>query len=160
MRIVIAAFALSLAIAACGRSEPATPAASASASASQRSMTASATVGGVVLQASTVALADLNDAVAARYGIARAQDGMLLLVTVRDAAGNATDPGDLRLAATAGTLTDMPKPLELRRIQTGGMTDYIGVFHATPPASVQFRLAATRGGSRAEIATTAELYPR
>ena len=159
MRIAIA-LVLALAASACGRSETVASTASASASASQRSTTASATVGGAVLQASTVALADLNDAVAARYGIARAQDGMLLLVTVRDAAGNATDPGDLRLAATAGTLTDMPKPLELRRIQTGGMTDYIGVFHATPPASVQFRLTATRGGSRAEIATTAELYPR
>ncbi len=32
---------------------------------------ASTTVGGVTLQTSTVALADLNDAVAARYGIER-----------------------------------------------------------------------------------------
>ena len=40
------------------------------------------------------------------------------------------------------------------------MTDYIGVLRATPPASVQFKLTAIRGGSRADIATTAELYPR
>jgi len=153
--------AIAFALAACGRSEPAAPTTSASStSASSAAASTSATIGGVTLQTSTVAIADLNDAVAQRYGIDRAREGVLLLVTVRDAAGNAAEPGDLQLTATAGTLTDPPKPLELRGIRTEGMTDYIGVFHATPPASVQFRLTATRGGSRAEIATTAELYPR
>ena len=40
------------------------------------------------------------------------------------------------------------------------MTDYIGLLQARAPASVQFKLTATRGGSRADIATSAELYPR
>src|SRR5690606_39878731 len=101
-----------------------------------------------------------NDTIAARYGIDRAQEGLLLLVTVRDAAGDGTDPGDLQLSATASALPDPPKPLPLRAIHGDGMTDYIGLFHARPPASVQFRLTATRGGARAEIATSAELYPR
>ena len=154
--------AICLALCACGRDPTATSSATATASASAHTQSASAgtTVGGVTLQASTVAIADLNDAVAARYGIDRAKDGVLLLITVRDAAGNAADPGDLHLAATASALPDPPKPLELRAIRTDGMTDYIGVLHAAPPASVQFRLTATRGGSRSEIATTAELYPR
>ena len=155
------AVAIALLLGGCGRTETATSATTASASASAaQSASASATVGGVALQASTVAIADLNDAVAQRYGIDRARDGVLLLVTVRDAAGNAADPGDLHLAATASALPDPPKPLELRAIRTDGMTDYIGVLHAAPPASVQFRLTATRGGSRSEIATTAELFPR
>jgi hypothetical protein len=34
------------------------------------------------------------------------------------------------------------------------------VLQAKAPASVQFKLSATRGGARADIATTAELYPR
>ena len=84
----------------------------------------------------------------------------MLLVTVRDAHGNGIEPGDLQLAATASALPDPPRPLPLRAIQTGGMTDYIGVFNAAAPASVQFKLTATRGGSRAEIATSTELYPR
>ena len=71
-----------------------------------------------------------------------------MLVTVRDANGNGIDPGDLQLGATAGALPEPPKPLALRAIRTDGMTDYLGVFHATPPASVQFKLTATRGGSR------------
>lgn len=148
--------AIAITLAACGRNQTAPPAVAMPAS----SAAASATVGDATLQASTVAIADLNDTVARRYGIDRAQDGVLLLVTVRDAAGNGIDPGDLRVAATAGTLTDSPKPLELRTIRIDGLTDYIGVFHATPPASVQFKLAATRNGARADIATTAELQPR
>ena len=122
--------------------------------------TASTTVGGVTLQTSTVALADLNDAVAARYGIDRGGDGVMLLVTVRDATGNGIDPGDLRLDASAAALPDPPRPLALRAIQTAGMTDYIGVFNIAAPASVQFKLTASRGGSRADIATSTELYPR
>ena len=67
---------------------------------------------------------------------------------------------DEQLRATAAVLPDPPRPLALRAIRTDGMTDYIGVLHAKAPASVQFKLVATRGGSRADIATTAELYPR
>lgn len=156
MRRLLPIAIIACALAACDRNPAPTPAVAMPAS----SAAASATVGGATLQASTVAIADLNDAVAQRYGIDRAQDGVLLLVTVRDAAGNGTDPGDLQLAATATTLPDPPKPLELRAIRTDGMTDYIGVLHAKAPASMQFKLSATRGGARADIATTAELYPR
>ena len=102
-----------LALAACGRGETVAPASSTATS----TASATTTVGGVTLHTSTIAIADLNDTVATRYGIDRAQEGLMLLVTVRDAAGNGIEPGDLRLTAT-------------------------------------------RGGSRADIATSAELYPR
>ena len=145
-----------LALAACGRGETTAPASSTATSTSS----ATTTVGGVTLHTSTIAIADLNDTVATRYGIDRAQEGLMLLVTVRDAAGNGIEPGDLRLTATAAALPDPPKPLELRAIGTDGMTDYIGLLQARAPASVQFKLTATRGGSRADIATSAELYQR
>ena len=155
MRIASTALLL-LALTACSGSETPTPAVSMSPS----SAAASTTVGGVTLQTSSVALADLNATIAQRYGIDAGKEGLLLLVTVRDAAGNGIDPGDLQLAATAGVLPDPPKPLALRAIRNGDMTDYIGVLEAKAPASVQFRLTATRGGSRSDIASTAELYPR
>ena len=145
-----------LALAACGRGENVAPASSTATS----TASATTTVGGVTLHTSTIAIADLNDTVATRYGIDRAQEGLMLLVTVRDAAGKGIEPGDLRLTATAAALPDPPKPLELRAIGTDGMTDYIGLLQARAPASVQFKLTATRGGSRADIATSAELYPR
>ena len=164
MRHAVIALALFASIAACDRARPeatasAATASAASANAAAQSASASTTIGGVTLQTSTVAIADLNQAVVARYGIDRTQDGLLLLVTVRDAAGNGIDPGDLQLRATAAVLPDPPRPLALRATRTDGMTDYIGVLHAKAPASVQFKLNATRGGSRADIATTAELYP-
>ncbi|MDI1251877.1 DUF4426 domain-containing protein [Thermomonas sp.] len=117
-------------------------------------------VGGATLQATTMDVADLNETVARRYAIERGSSGLMLLVTVRDASGNGIEPGDLRLDAVAGALLDASKPLALRPITTGGMTDYIGVFHASPPATVQFRIGAVRNGARAEISTTADLYQR
>ena len=145
-----------LALTACGRDAavPATPLAAAPAATSVTS------VGGATLQASAVAIANLNETVATRYGLDRSHDGALLLVTLRDADGNALPPDDLRLTATATVLPDPPKPLALQPIAVDGMTDYIGVFAIRPPASVQFRVTAIRGGARAEIATSAELYPR
>ena len=148
------ALLLLLAVAACSGDKAPVPAKAHAAA------TASTTVGGVTLQTSTVALADLNDAVAARYGIDGTADGVMLLVTVRDAVGNGIDPGDLQLTATVSVLPDPPTPLALRAIQTDGMTDYLGVVQAKAPATVTFKLIATRGGSRADIATTAELRHR
>ena len=145
---------LPFALAACDRGQPVRVAAP------MASTSQAASVGGATLQASTVALADLNATVAARYGLAAGDDGLLLLVTVRDADGNALAPGDLALQATAAVLPDPPAPLALREIRTGELVDYIGVVRAKAPASVQFRLSATRGGSRAEMASTADVQPR
>src|SRR5690606_29019097 len=77
-----------LALSACNRGDPVQPARSMPAAPAS----ASATVDGLALQASTVAIADLNPATAQRYGIDVSQEGLLLLVTVRDAAGNGVDP--------------------------------------------------------------------
>ena len=146
---------LALALAGCGGPESAVPAQPMQANAS-----ATTTVGGVTLEASTLDVADLNDMVAKRYAIERGSPGLMLLVTVRDPSGNGIEPGDLRMDAVAGALPDAPKPLSLHPITTNGMTDYIGVFNVRPPASVQFKISAVRSGTRAEFSTTAELYAR
>ena len=147
----LALLLLSFVLAACGGGNAPTPAKPHAGS------SATASVGGATLQASTVALADLNATVAARYGLAAGDDGLLLLVTVRDAAGNSLSPADLQLSATTSVLPDPPKPLSLRAIQTAGMTDYIGVVQANAPASVQFQLVAKRGTERSEVTTTVDL---
>lgn len=143
-----------LLVAACDRGQPvrqATP---------HVASTASATLAGASLQASSMALADLNPAVARRYGIERGQPGLLLLVTVRDPAGDALDPADLGLRATATPLGETPRTLELRPIRTGALTDYVAVLPIAPPASVAFRVDATRAGARAQLSFGAELQPR
>lgn len=118
-----------------------------------------ASVGGAVLQTQTVPLSALNPATAKQYGIDNTQEGVLLLVTLRDGIGDALAPADLQLSATASVLPDPPAPLPLRAIQNGGMTDYVGVLNARGPASVQFKLSARRGGDSNEITTTVEIQP-
>ena len=145
-----------LALAACNPGLPVQPAAPMPAS----QATATTRIDGLALQTSTVAIADRIPATAQRYWIDPALGGLLLLVTVRDAAGDAADPGDLQLTGTAAVLPEPPQPLDLRAVATGGMTDYLGIVHAKAPASVQFKLTAIRGGARADIATTADLQPR
>ena len=121
---------------------------------------ATATVGGARLQVSAVAIANLNPKMAARYGFDPSHDGVLLLVTLRDASGEALPAGDLKLTATASVLPDAPRPLDLQPINVDELIDYVGVFPARPPASVRFHVTATRSGARADLDTTAELYPR
>ena len=156
MRRIVPLLLACIAIAACNRGQPvqpATPMTSASAS-------ATTTVGGISLQSSTIALADLNAQVASRYRITPGKDGIVLVLMARDAAGDAVDTRNLQLSATASTLPDPPQPLELRMIDTNGLTDYIGVLHANAPATAQFRITAINGSARADITTTAELRPR
>ncbi len=152
---VFTAVSLALALASCGGPGSAVPARPMPSSAH-----ATTTVGGATLQVSTLDLADLNDTIARRHDIDRGRPGAMVLVTVRDAQGNGIEAGDLRVDALAGALPDAPKPLALHPITTGGMTDYIGVFKVSPPATVQFRITAIRNGARAELTATAELYPR
>lgn len=116
-----------------------------------------AKVGDAVLQTQTVPLSSINAATAKHYGIDTTKEGVLWLVTVRDAAGNSLSPADLQLSATTSVLPDPPKPLSLRAIQTAGMTDYIGVVQANAPASVQFQLVAKRGTELSEVTTTVDL---
>ena len=156
--ILVTSCLISCLATACQRAPQAPATAQATAATTQA--VASTRVGGVTLQTSTVATADINAQIAQRYGIDAASEGLVLLVTVRDDAGNAVDPGNLQLSATASVLPDPPAPLALRKIDAERLTDYIGVLPARAPASAQFRITATKDGARADIATTAELFPR
>jgi hypothetical protein len=154
MRMLACLLLIPLALGACNRGDPVRPATPHVAS------SATATLGDAVVHASAVAMADLNPAVASNYGIASSESGLLLLVTVRNAAGDAIDAGDLRLQATAAPLGEVARTLELRRIQTGGLTDYVGEVRVAPPANVQFKLEAVRAGARAQMAFNADLQRR
>ena len=156
MRIVLSALLLSCAVAGCSPSSAPLPAKPIDMAAT----VSRASVGGAMLQAQTVPLSALNPATARQYGIDNAQDGVLLLITLRDANGNALAPADLQLTASASVLPDPAAPLALRAIQTQGLTDYIGVLHVRAPASVHFMLDARRGGDRNTLSTTVDLQPR
>ncbi|MCL6618755.1 MAG: DUF4426 domain-containing protein [Thermomonas hydrothermalis] len=113
-----------------------------------------------VFQAVALDIAQLDPTTAKRYGLDTQTPGALLLVTLRDAAGNGLPPDDLVLTATANTLTDPPRALGLHHLQVDGLNDYVGVFAAQPPAQVQFHITAVRHGQRATLETGVSLYPR
>ncbi len=119
-----------------------------------------ATVDGVVVHASTIASSDLNEISARRYGISREGNALFLLVTVRDAHGNGVPVDAVQLTAQSAVLPDALAPLRLLPITTDGMTDYIATVAAKPPASVQFRIDARKGGANATMAFTRDLLPR
>ncbi len=121
---------------------------------------AEATVDGVVVHASTILSSDLNDISARRYGISREGNALFLLVTVRDDHGNGVPVDTVQLTAQSAVLPDAPAPLPLRTITTDGMTDYIATVAAKPPASVQFKIDARKGGANATMAFTRDLLPR
>ena len=145
---------LPFALAACDRGQPVR------AAAPMATTSQAVTVGGATLQASTVALADLTPAVATRYGIATGSEGALLLVTVRDADGNALAPGDLALQATATVLPDPPAPprtagdpyRRARRLHRRGPRQGAGQ-RAVPAQRHPRRIAR-------EMTTTADVQPR
>lgn len=153
------ALLLALLLAGCGGTSAPQPAGAQLATSASHA-TATATAGDAVLQATALDIAQLDPAMVARYGLDARQQGALLLVTLRDANGDALAPDDLVLTATASVLPDPPRALALHPIRVDGLTDYIGVFAARPPANVRFHLTATRHGARAEFDASADLYPR
>jgi hypothetical protein len=149
---------LSLLMTTGGCSRPATPAPADGVLATSANLVR-ARADDAVFQASAMDVSRLDPAIAARYGLNPGRGGALLLVTLRDADGDALAPDDLVLTATASVLPDPPEALELQHLQVDGLNDYVGVFAARAPANVQFHVIATRHGRRAELDTHVQLYP-
>ncbi|PNS07451.1 DUF4426 domain-containing protein [Solilutibacter silvestris] len=148
-----------LVLAACSGGHPSTQASAATTNANANA-SAEANVDGVVVHASAAPTARLNTITASRYGIPVDGDALLLLVTVRDSHGDGVPANAVQLTAQSAVLPDAPAPLSLRAITTNGMTDYIAVVSAKPPASVQFKIDARKGSATATMAFTQDLLPR
>lgn len=162
-RIVLVA--AMLAMASCGGRPSAPQAATSTATTTTANASAESNIGGVVVHASAMPTSRLNAITARQYGIPVDGDALFLLVTVRDAKGDGVPADALQLSAQSAVLPDAPAPLALRAITTAapgktGMTDYIAVVPAKPPASVQFKIDVRKGGSNATMAFTQDLLPR
>lgn len=161
-RIVLVAGVL--AMASCG-GRPSAPQAAASATTREVNASAETNIDGVVVHASAMPTSRLNAITARQYGIPVDGDALLLLVTVRDANGDGVPVDAVQLTAQSAVLPDAPAPLAMRAITTAspgktGMTDYIAVVSAKPPASVQFKIDVRKGGSNTTMAFTRDLLPR
>lgn len=121
---------------------------------------ARASANGIEVEARLIDSLTLADAMARRYGITRKENGWLLLITLRDArakTGQSTRLDSVQLAARAGDLTDAMAPLELRKINVDGYTDYLGSVEAKPPATLRIEIDAVHEGARAELRFSRDL---
>lgn len=159
---LIPSAAILVLVCACSRAPqpPAPPAARAGAPASAvNAQLASATVGNVHLAATLVPLATLPEHAIAAYGIDRDDTSQLLMVSARDRNGDAIPVDGLTVTAQAGSLQDAPSPIQLRAIDTQGMTDFIGVVPVAPPTTLRVQVEARKGGSNATMTFSRDFYP-
>ncbi|WP_101924934.1 MULTISPECIES: DUF4426 domain-containing protein [Luteimonas] len=130
----VAALLLALLVA-CGRT-PSTPS-QASAGSDESRLPATVQIGGDEVIATVVPTATLNDAIAAQYGITRARDAVLVLVSLRR--GDASMRGVV--TATASDLRGVRQTLAFREVEVGDLVDYVGIATVTPPDTLRFDIA-------------------
>ena len=150
-----------LALAACGGATEPAPVRAPMAAATSGSAAngATATSNGITLRANVVETADLQESVAAGYGIAREPNQALLLLTVRDANGDNATP--VSLQATVSDLKGGERPLQLQEIRVGEFVDRIGLVPVNAPDTLTFEVRAQLvSGSTSSVRVNRDFYPR
>jgi len=122
-----------------------------------------ATSGDVTVRASTLQTLSLSPEVARRYGIARSENTVMLLVMTRQGASEAAVPADVQAKAT--DLRGQSRTLALRelRTQAGNETliDYVGTLEISLPETLSFDINVTpRAGSTMSLQFTRDFVPR
>lgn len=110
-------------------------------------------VGDLTVRANAVSTARLNDAVAKQYGIARADDTVLLIVSVRQGPDGQDVAVPADVSVTARTLSGTPAPLPMREVRTGELVDHVGTFKVTPPDTLTFDVKVARDGKQVATLT-------
>ena len=117
-----------------------------------------ARVGDLTVRANAVSTARLNEAVAKQYGIARADDTVLLIVSVRQGPDGQDVAVPADVSVTARTLSGTPAALPMREVRTGELVDHVGTFKVTPPDTLTFDVKVARDGKQvATLALTREI---
>lgn len=146
-----------LALSACGGQPPA-PAPTSAAPAGGEAVEI---VGDATIRASAVQTSALNDTIAQRYGIARDDKTVLLLVAVRKGAGAAETSVPAQVKASATGLTGDRREIEMRELRTGDLLDYVGTVRTSLPETLRFEVTASlEGGGTAKLQFNREFYPR
>ena len=152
-----------LLLAACGGGGgPATPAGQAGGVPEE----AVVTVGDRRLRASVVSTMTLSSQVAKRYGIARSDDTVLLLVTVREGEVATAVSVPATVTATATDLRGGTQAITMREVRSGSgadvLVDSIGIAGVTPPETMRFDITATfaDGAAPMTVSMSREFYPR
>lgn len=97
------------------------------------------TVRATVMQTST-----LSEAIAARYGIERADDVVMVMVGVRQ--GPAESQAAATVGASATDLRGRRHDIALRELHAGGLVDHVGSLRVELPATLDFDIEVRRQG--------------
>lgn len=155
-RRTLPGFALGLLLAACGAPSPPQDAGIETAR-----EPAEVQAGDLLLRASIAPAAALGQTVAARYGIRRDRDAVLLLVGLRRLDGDTEVPLPATVTAHVRDLRGVRAPVVLREVRDGDFINYAGGVRALPPDTLTFDVAADGpDGTRLELRFSRDVLPR
>lgn len=134
-RLGVSGWMLAAVLAGCGGASPPPASAIAQPPAELRA-------GDLIVRATTLPTAQLNDAMARTYGIERDAGTVLLVVGLRRGtpAQEVTVPGTV--TATASDLLGKRQRIVLRPVESSGAVDHVGAFAVSMPDTLHFKVDA------------------
>lgn len=99
------------------------------------------------IRANLVPTRNLGEDMAARYGIERGEDTVLLMVGVRQGSEGRQASVPARVTASAIDLRGNREPIPLRELEAGGFVDHAGTFRVAPPETLTFEVEVRREGA-------------
>jgi hypothetical protein len=117
-------------------------------------------VGDVTIRANLVPTANLAEPMAKQYGIARDEDTVLLLVSVRRGPEGADSAIPASIEASVANLHGQRRALSLREIRSGEFVDYVATTEVSPPDTLTFDLKIVReGGATSNMRFSRDFAP-
>ncbi|GAA5078027.1 DUF4426 domain-containing protein [Lysobacter panacisoli] len=157
IRTLSAALLLTAMLSACGGGGGSTP----PVPANNAPQEAISRIGDVTIRATAMSTAQLGEAVAKQYGIARADNTVMLLIGVRKGSDAQETALPATITATATDLRGRRHDITMRELRSGDLLDYVGTFEVSPPDTVRFDVTIVReGGASSTMQFTRDFYPQ
>lgn len=103
-------------------------------------------VGDATVRATVAQTSSLSDAIAARYGIERGDDVVMLLVGVRQGPEMQEVSVPASVTATATDLRGNRHDIAMRELHAGGLVDHVGTVQVDLPETLMFNVEVRREG--------------
>jgi hypothetical protein len=118
-------------------------------------------VGDVTIRANVLPTASLSEAMAKQYGIAREDDRVMLLVSVRQGPDGQDTALPATIEAYATNLHGQRRGIEMRELRSDGYVDYVGTAKVSPPDTLRFDLEIVReNGARSTMQFNRDFLPQ